>query len=99
MSLAYPNPVSDILNIETDAQAAAPATQSIQSTAGIIKNTSAATYDIRLYDEHGKLMRQKKAKSGKVQFNVSHLPNGNYYLHIYNGVSEKPEIHQIMVKH
>ena len=39
------------------------------------------------------------AKSGKVQFNVSNLPNGFYYLHIYENINEKPTIQQIIVKH
>jgi len=57
------------------------------------------TYDIRLYDKQGNLMRQKKTKGGTVQFNVANLPNGIYYLHIYDGVSETPEMRQIVVEH
>ena len=36
---------------------------------------------------------------GEVQFDVSNLPNGIYYLHVYDEVSETPEIRQIMVEH
>ena len=32
-----------------------------------------------------------------VSFNS--LPNGTYYLHIYDGVSEKPIMQQIVVEH
>ena len=39
------------------------------------------------------------SKGGSVQFDVSHLHNGTYYLHVYDGVSDKPEIRQIIVKH
>ena len=33
------------------------------------------------------------------QFNVSNLPNGIYYLHVYDDVNSNPEIQQIMVEH
>jgi hypothetical protein len=33
-----------------------------------------------------------------VQFNVSNLPVGIYYLHVYDGVNSKPEIHKIVVE-
>ena len=37
-------------------------------------------------------------KDGTVQFKVTDLPNGMYYLHIYDEINEKPEIRQIMVE-
>ena len=80
----YPNPVSDILYIELDS----PANLKVPPT-----------YDVRLYDSQGNILRQQKAQGGTVQFNVSTLPDGIYYLHIYDGVSETPEMHQIMVEH
>ena len=81
----YPNPVDDVLNIELDAPDDNARAQ--------------ITYDVRLYDGQGNMVRQQKAKGGTVEFNVSNLPNGIYYLHIYDGVSDKPEIHQIIVQH
>ena len=86
-SPAYPNPVNDVLTIETYATANAKA-----------QGTS-LTYDVRLYDSQGNLLRQTSNKGGTVQFNVSALPDGIYYLHIYEGVSSTPEIQQIMVQH
>ena len=58
-----------------------------------------ATFDIRLYDGQGNLLRQKKTHSGTVQFSVSNLPNGLYYLHIYDGINETPNMRQIVVEH
>ena len=79
----YPNPTGDILNIEIEAE-----------------NTKTnPTYHIRLYDGQSILQRQQKTKGGTVQFNVANLPNGTYYLHIYDGVSETPEMRQIVVEH
>ena len=94
-SSAYPNPVSDILYIKTDQRA-----NTNQQTITDAKPLKIAkTFDIRLYDGLGNLLRQTTTKGSTVQFNVSNLPDGIYYLHIYDGVRNKPEIQQIMVEH
>jgi len=89
-SFAYPNPVDDILTIDIDALAG-------QSATGAQRQ--ALTFDVRFYDGQGNLLRQQKAKGGTVQFNVSNLPDGIYYLHIYDGVSSTPQMQQIVVQH
>jgi len=83
-SNVYPNPVSDVLNIELEP----PASSKTQ-----------ITFDVRLLDVQGNLLRQTFTKGGTVEFNVSNLPDGVYFLHIYDGVSSTPEIKQIMVEH
>ena len=83
-SNVYPNPVLDVLYIELDPPS---------------RSKTQITYDVRLLDVQGNLLRQTFTKGGTVEFNVSTLPDGVYYLHIYDGVSEKPEMHQIMVEH
>ena len=85
-SSVYPNPVSDILNIDLDAGENTTSSKTIN-------------YNIRLYDWYDNLMRITTGISGIVQFNVANLPNDNYFLHIYDGVNSKPEITQIVVKH
>jgi len=82
------NPVSDILTVELNPQ--------VSSAIGA---TNVPVYDVRLFDGQGNLLRQRKANGGTVQFNVSALPNGFYYLHIYDGVSDEPEKWQIVVEH
>ena len=84
-SPAYPNPVNDVLSIELDSQS--------------VSNVQNPTFDVRLYDGQGNIVRQQSNKGGTVQFNVSSLPDGIYYLHIYDGVSSAPEIQQIVVQH
>lgn len=85
-SPAYPNPASDILNID------------VGSTSNA--KTQNLTYDIRLYNAMGSMMRQTGNRgSGTVQIDVSNLPNGTYLLHIYDGVSGTPEVQRIIVKH
>ena len=49
--------------------------------------------------EKNNLLRQQKTKGGTVEFNVSGLTDGVYYLHVYDGVSETPEMRQIVVEH
>lgn len=89
----YPNPVSDILNID------------INECSSFHHDSKDADesdhiFDIRLYDEHGNLLRQSATNGGTtVQFNVSNLPDGIYFLHIYDDENEKPEIKKIMVEH
>jgi hypothetical protein len=92
---AYPHPASDILNIEFDREALAQV-QALSSAKPVSRE---AVFDIRLYDGQGNLLRQQETEGSKVQFNVSSLPNGIYYLHIYDGSGEKPQINQIIVNH
>ena len=87
LSSVYPNPVSDILNIDIDATGNANA------------RDASPSYNIRLYDVIGIQLRHTVSNGGTVQLNVSNLPNGLYYLHIYDGSSNAPEIHRIIVQH
>jgi len=91
-TLSYPNPVSDILYIDIE--------QYMIENANVVgRSQQTPNYDIRLYDGQGNLLRQTFAQDGSVQFNVSNLSNGVYYLHIYNGVRKTPEMQQIIVQH
>jgi len=90
----FPNPASDLLSIDLDL--------SRKITTGTALSNQPLPdfiYDIRLYDGFGNIVRrQQQAKSGTIEFNVSTLPEGTYYLHIYDGVSKTPQMHQIIVK-
>ena len=87
-SLVYPNPVDDVLYVEVGSSA----NENIQSAVTV--------YDIRLYDGNGTIVRQTSHRgSGTVRLDVSSLPNGIYYLHIYDGANRTPEMHQIIVRH
>ena len=82
---SYPNPAGDVLNIE------------------INKDNRYAdinpTFEVRLYNWSGILMRNTTIKGSSVQFNVSKLPNGIYYLNVYDKVNDKSEVKQIIVQH
>ena len=96
---SYPNPASDILQIEFDQQGIAQAKALQQTTTDAKSIKTDPTYDIRLYDGQGNMLRQQFTKGGNVQFNVASLANGVYYLHIYDGTDNKPEMRQIVVQH
>ena len=85
----YPNPVSDILTIEIDADA-------VYSQLPARLNLS---FDVRLHNIHGAPVRQTTTKGGTVQFNVSNLPNGFYYLLVFDNAGNKPETKTIIVQH
>ena len=87
----YPNPTGGTLYIDIDAAAAQ------DKLPPIVRNNLA--FDVRLYDGHGAMLRNAKTNGGKIEFNVENLPNGTYYLHVYDGVSSKPEMQQIIVQH
>ena len=93
--IVYPNPVSDILTVEIDGDAAARELQALVNAKSL---AGAPTFDIRLYDGQGTLLLQQKTKGGRVQFDVSDLRVGVYYLHITDGVSEKPAMQQVIVE-
>jgi len=43
-------------------------------------------------------LRNAKNKGGSVQFDISSLLDGIYYLHVYDEISGIPEMLQIMVE-
>ncbi len=95
-SLVYPNPVSDVLNVDLEL---ATSSGALESVANGVQLKQESTYDVRLYDRQGNLLRHAIAKGGNVEFNVQSLSNGVYFLHIYDGISEKPKMQQIVVEH
>ncbi|MDR2653461.1 MAG: T9SS type A sorting domain-containing protein [Prevotellaceae bacterium] len=58
-----------------------------------------ASCDIRLYNSLGNMCRQVKTTGETVEFSVSNLPGGIYFLIICDGSSSKPETHKIIVKY
>ncbi|MFT3737645.1 MAG: hypothetical protein QM786_02705 [Breznakibacter sp.] len=98
-SLPYPNPVADVLYVEIDGAAYESASASYLAATGTRAQNGDPTFDLRLYNPYGYLLRSAKAKGGRVQLNVSGLPNGIYYLHVHDGSGNRLEMHQIVVEH
>ncbi|MCL2414648.1 MAG: M12 family metallo-peptidase [Bacteroidales bacterium] len=82
----HPNPVSDVLIIDlTPREADVFRTRISAETA----------FNIRLLNAHGIVVRQQRTQASTIQFDVSQLPEGTYYLHIEHG--GEIEKHQIIV--
>lgn len=84
----YPNPATDVLNVTL---------QSSDMQTFSVKNKSAC--QIRLFSGQGNLVRQASTSGEEIQLNVSNLPNGYYFLHIYMDNENKPEIHKVFIDH
>jgi hypothetical protein len=103
-SAPSPNPASSNLDISFD-QALIQQSQSAPaqtfSAAGSAQTfiPQPPAFDIKLYDNNGILCRQATSTGQSVSFDVSNLPNGIYFLHVYNGIAPEPEIHKIIVQH
>jgi hypothetical protein len=82
----YPNPVNNILYVDF-------------GNLAHTKNSTAIAYNVVLYNSQGNLLRRSKAKDNVVEINVSNLPNGIYFLHIFDENSETLETHKVFVKH
>ena len=95
LAKVFPNPVANILNVEIE-ESVIKRAKYLQPTSRTIQEP---TFDIRLYDVLGNLLRQQSTKGNSVQFNVSNLPNGVYYLHVYDAVNPTPEMQQIVIEH
>jgi hypothetical protein len=118
----FPNPVSNVLNIELSAvnaemvqfveneletpeiiqsdQSAVPLkTRVLQTETSATKAEILQKREAKLYNQSGSQVRSMTFTGDKTQLNVSDLPAGIYYLHIYDGVNDKPEIRQIIVQH
>jgi hypothetical protein len=91
-SAVYPNPATDRLTIEINRD---PANGSQSTESG--DRADEITYDIRLYNLSGDLLRSMQTKGEQVELNVSTLPAGIYFLHIHDGISDTPEVHRIVV--
>ena len=62
-------------------------------------NSQPVTFDIRLYDSFGNIVRNSISNNCLTEFNVSNLQNGFYYLHIYDVQGNLLEQQQIVIRH
>jgi len=89
---AYPSPANDILYIDIDQQA-------ILAKYTASKTVKDPAYDIRVYNTSGALAIQTTTANSKVQLNVSKIPDGIYFIHVFDGIDSNPEVKQVIIKH
>lgn len=95
-SSAYPNPadhtlyvnISDMLSIENEA-----------STTSLKQNQSSKSYELRLFNFKGILVRNLHIQENETSIDVSGLPEGNYFLHILLEEGKEPEVHKVVIAH
>jgi hypothetical protein len=98
-SIAYPNPVSDILTVSFNPELVAQAKASLQSSGGMQTAKRTFLLNIKLYNDSGVLQHQATSTGENVTLDVSRLKNGFYILHVHDGIADKPEVHKIIVNH
>jgi hypothetical protein len=99
---AYPNPVSDILTVDiTVDQEALSATLATAQLQGGFSSTLSQnpTFQIKLYNSAGTLVKQTISQAGPVTLDVSSLPSGTYFLQVYDGTQSEPLTQTIIVSH
>lgn len=93
VAVAYLNSASQTLYVDFSSIREQPA-QAFSSTAVQQKH-----YDVRLFNQQGILIRTVQSAGEQISLDVSGLPGGNYFLHIYDGKGEKPVVQQVIVSH
>jgi len=103
--LVHPNPVSNVLTIDFiqreinafEAQTSTSTEFILSGAEGLSDRVRAnEVFNIRLLNAQGVVVRQQRTQARTIQFDVSNLPEGTYYLHIeHDGEIEK---HQIIVQ-
>lgn len=90
-SSASPNPADNILNVNIE--------ELENGGVNSLSATSGQYYDIRLYNMQGSLLRSLRVASGQTSIDVSGLPGGNYFLHVYKNGTLEPQVHKIIISH
>jgi serine protease len=86
-----PNPASSVLIVSADGE-------SINTGAIDSKNKITQPFDVKIYNEKAKVVRQKGSTNGAdISFDIEDIPNGTYFLHIFRGKSVIKK--QIIIKH
>ena len=93
-SSASPNPANNTLNVNIEELE----NEGVNALPAASRQTS-AYYDIRLYNLQGTLLRSLRVASGQTSIDVSGLPGGNYFLHVYKDGTAEPQVHKIIISH
>lgn len=87
--MVYPNPSSNELKIS----------QKLVEDVGSAKKMGSNIFSVKLLNEKGKILKAGKvnANSREIVLQVADIPNGIYYLHIYEGKNVKKQ--QVVISH
>jgi hypothetical protein len=98
---AAPNPVGSTLtvSIEVDEAEYAYWNQRKASVHSGRAVWSSPVFELRLFNSYGFMVRKITSEKGIVSIDVSKLPNGFYFLHVYGDDSATPKVEKIIVNH
>lgn len=94
-SAVYPNPVDQTLYINI----AEPESNALNAASVGQQQSVLGSYELRLFNIQGMLVRSLRVSDKQTSMDVSGLPDGNYFLHIYHDGLKDPEIHKIVISH
>lgn len=93
-SSAYPNPVDHTLYVNISDMP-----ENAISTASFGQNQLGKSYELRLFNFKGMLVRNLCVQGNETSIDVSGLPEGNYFLHIILEEGKEPEVHKVVIVH
>ncbi|WP_298553722.1 T9SS type A sorting domain-containing protein [uncultured Parabacteroides sp.] len=91
----YPNPADRTLFVDV----AEPEKTISADEAVWAPKTASTSYELRLFNFQGLLVRNLRMTDRQVSIDVSGLPGGNYFLHIFRDGVAEPEVHKVIVSH
>ncbi len=95
-SSAYPNPVDHTLYVNISDVLS---DENVISTASFGQNQLGKSYEVRLFNFKGMLVRNLRVQGNATSIDVSGLPEGNYFLHIILEEGKEPEVHKVVIAH
>ncbi|WP_075964615.1 T9SS type A sorting domain-containing protein [Parabacteroides massiliensis] len=95
-SSTYPNPVDHTLYVNISDM---PLAENAISTASFGQNRLGKSYELRLFNFKGMLVRNLRVQENAISIDVSSLPEGNYFLHIILEEGKEPEVHKVVIAH
>ena len=96
---AGPNPVGSSLTVSIEVDEAVYARQRPGSSSVLRAVEPVPMFELKLFSNSGFLVRQTSSAAGVVSIDVSTLPNGFYFLHVYGNDKTTPRVAKIVVKH
>lgn len=92
--MAYPSPANQTLFVDFSS-IENQKVQPLNTTA----EKRAKAYNVCLFNIQGSMVRTVQSTGERISMDVSGLPNGNYILHIYDGIEKEPITQKVVINH
>lgn len=91
--IAYPSPANQTLYVDFSS------IEELQEQTFRSATIQQKYYDVRLFNTQGSLVRSVQSAGEQISLDVSGLPGGNYFLHVYKNGTTEPQVHKIIIRH